>query len=527
MHIFSSPFKANGKIRRVMSLFLTICISLTSLSVSSVSAYYTAGASGRSLESIPGLSVNTSCMAVLGTPCRSGQLLTAFAGVTIHETSNWAWGASARMHAMYLLGGGQNSEVSWHYSVDSAGAYQSIPENEKAWHAGDTELGVGNSSTIAIEICDNAEGSFDQAMANAEWLAADILFRHNVHLVSGALFQHHDFSPFGKNCPITIRDKGLWPEFCAKTQKYLDQMVSASKSVSAPGISYESYVQNIGWQGKVDNGTVSGTAGQSLRLEALSMHLENVDGSVEYRTYQQDAGWGDWVSDGGISGFAGQGRRTEAIQIRLTGTAANQYDISYCVNAQTYGWMGWAQNGESAGTTGYAYRIEAVRVLLTPKGSSIPGDTTRHFISTADSGVCYESSVQRIGWMGIVRDGATCGTSGQFKRLEAMKINLSNIDGGITYRTHVQDIGWMGWVSNGEVGGTTGQSKRMEAIEIMLTGAAAEQYDIYYRVHVENYGWMGWMVNGGTAGTQGQSLRIEAIQLVLVPKGGAAPVTAA
>jgi uncharacterized protein YjdB len=427
------------------------------------------------------------------------------------------------MHAMYLLGAGQNSEVSWHYSVDSTGAYQSIPENEKAWHAGDTELGVGNTSTIAIEICDNSDGSFDQAMANAEWLSADILFRHNVHLVSGALFQHHDFSPFGKDCPITIRDKGLWPEFCAKTQMYLDQMVNASKSVSAPGVAYESYVQNIGWQGKVDNGVISGTAGQSLRLEGISMHLENIDGSIEYRTYQQDTGWGDWISDGGISGAAGQGKRTEAMQVRLTGAAADQYDVYYCVNAQTYGWMGWAQNGESAGTTGYSYRIEAVRVLLVSKGSSAPGDTVRHFLSSSDPGVCYVSSVERIGWMGLVRDGAISGTSGQFKRLEAIKISLSNIDGGIMYRTHVQDIGWMDWVSDGADGGTTGQSKRMEALEIQLTGTAADKYDIYYRVHVENYGWMGWAANGESAGTQGLSLRVEAAQIVLVPKGQAAP----
>src|SRR5665647_2350537 len=104
------------------------------------------------------------------------------------------------MHAQYLRGGGQTYDVSWHYAVDSTSAYQSIPEYEKAWHAGDTANGKGNAQTIAIEICDNASGSFDQAMANAELLAADILYRHGVYSVNGFLFQHNTFSAYGKNC---------------------------------------------------------------------------------------------------------------------------------------------------------------------------------------------------------------------------------------------------------------------------------------------------------------------------------------
>ena len=43
----------------------------------------------------------------------------------------------------------------------------------------------------------------------------------------------------------------------------------------------------------------------------------------------------------------------------------------------------------------------------------------------------------------------------------------------IIYSTHVQDDGWLHNVSNGEVSGTTGQGKRMEAIKIDLTGEIA------------------------------------------------------
>jgi len=226
-------FQGVGKqLRRILVLVITVALVTSSFVFSNVSAYYTAGALGRSLNVATGFTVYRNLLAPLAPAgvegCREGQLLKDFAGVTIHETSNWSANANALMHAQYLRGGGQNIDVSWHYAVDSTCAYQSIPENEKAWHAGDTANGKGNAETIAIEICDNPAGNFDQAMANAEWLAADVLYRHGVYTVNGYLYQHHDFSAYGKNCPITIRDKGRWPEFCSKTQGYLNQMVTAN-----------------------------------------------------------------------------------------------------------------------------------------------------------------------------------------------------------------------------------------------------------------------------------------------------------
>jgi uncharacterized protein YjdB len=81
----------------------------------------------------------------------------------------------------------------------------------------------------------------------------------------------------------------------------------------------------------------------------------------------------------------------------------------------------------------------------------------------------------------------------------------------------------MDWVSDGAVAGTTGQGKRLEAIKIELTGELAQKYDVYYRVHAQSYGWLDWAKNGEPAGTEGLSKRLEAIQIVYVPKGGAAP----
>ena len=290
---------------------------------------------------------------------------------------------------------------------------------------------------------------------------------------------------------------------------------------SSPSISYQTHVQDYGWQSWKSNGEVSGTVGQSKRLEGINIKLSNINGSIEYKTHVQDIGWQDWKSNGQMSGTTGQSKRLEAIQIKLSGEAANQYDVYYRVHAQDYGWLDWAKNGESAGTEGYSKRLEGIQIALVKKGENAPGSTSRPFICKM---IKYQTHVQNIGWQGEKADGEMSGTTGQSLRLEAIKIQLSSsIDGGIVYKTHVQDYGWQNFVANGQTSGTSGQAKRLEAIQMQLTGNAKNQYDLYYRVHAQNFGWLGWAKNGESAGTAGYSYRLEGIQIVLVPKGGNAP----
>lgn len=290
---------------------------------------------------------------------------------------------------------------------------------------------------------------------------------------------------------------------------------------SSPSISYQTHVQDYGWQSWKLNGEVSGTVGQSKRLEGINIKLSNINGNIEYKTHVQDIGWQDWKSNGQMSGTTGQSKRLEAIQIKLSGEAANQYDVYYRVHAQDYGWLDWAKNGESAGTEGYSKRLEGIQIVLVKKGENAPGSTSRPFIYKM---IKYQTHVQNIGWQGEKADGEMSGTTGQSLRLEAIKIQLSSsIDGGIVYKTHVQDYGWLNFVTNGQASGTTGQAKRLEAIQMQLTGNAKNQYDLYYRVHAQNFGWLGWAKNGESAGTAGYSYRLEGIQIVLVPKGGNAP----
>jgi len=156
--------------------------------------------------------------------------------------------------------------------------------------------------------------------------------------------------------------------------------VSAQKSITC---SYQTHVQDYGWQLWKSNGELSGTAGESKRLEAIQIKLDNkgYDLGIEYRTHIQNIGWQDWKRDREISGTFNQGLRLEAIEVRLTGADAARYDVYYRVHAENIGWLDWAKNSGSSGTEGYGYRLEAIEVMVVPAGSSAPGSTMRAFQS--------------------------------------------------------------------------------------------------------------------------------------------------
>lgn len=143
--------------------------------------------------------------------------------------------------------------------------------------------------------------------------------------------------------------------------------------------------------------------------------------------------------------------------------------------------------------------------------------------------ISYRTHVQTFGWQNYVSDGATSGTEGKSKRLEAIQITVSNIpsnlSGGISYRTHVQTYGWQSWVSNGAMSGTSGEAKRLEAIQIKFTGTLANNYDVIYRVHAQSFGWLSWAKNGESAGTSGYAKRLEGIQIKAVTKNSVSTST--
>lgn len=293
-----------------------------------------------------------------------------------------------------------------------------------------------------------------------------------------------------------------------------------------PQVLYRTHVQNTGWNNYITEG-ISGTVGKSLRLEGIMIKLNlgsYSQGDINYSTYVQNIGWTDFVENGAVGGTVGKSLRLEAIKIRLSGDIANDYDLYYRVHCEDFGWLDWAKNGESAGNEGYNKRLEGIEIRLIKKGNQIPTNTTRPFVYPGN--IYYSTHVQDKGWISSSADGQISGTTGQAKRIEALKVSLCNLpyDGNIEYRTHVQNIGWQSYRKNGDIAGTTGQSKRIEAIQLRLTGDVANHYDIYYRTHVSNAGWLSWAKNNEKSGSEGLSLKVEAIEIKLVEKNGTAPV---
>ena len=152
---------------------------------------------------------------------------------------------------------------------------------------------------------------------------------------------------------------------------------------STVNVAYKTHVQTYGWQGWKYNGAVSGTVGQSKRLEGIDIKLTNApySGSIAYTTHVQSYGWQEdvnnsstWKKDGEMSGTSGEAKRLEAICITLTGELAEHYDVYYRVHAQSYGWLGWAKNGAPAGTAGYSKRLEGIQIVLVPKNGQEPAD---------------------------------------------------------------------------------------------------------------------------------------------------------
>ena len=295
-----------------------------------------------------------------------------------------------------------------------------------------------------------------------------------------------------------------------------------------PVVNYQAHVQNIGWQGAVSNGTIAGTTGRSLRVEAIKMSISGDSNlGISYQAHVQDIGWQNPVSNGNIAGTTGRGKRVEALRINLTGSDASKFDVYYCIHSENYGWFNWVKNGETTGTSGLSYRVEAFAVKILPKGSAAPARLGNLTIGHVDSTttLSYSAHVQNIGWQGAVSNGAVAGTTGRSLRVEALKINKAgaSMSGSVSYKAHVQNIGWMNPVSDGAVAGTSGRSLRVEALSISLNGELSQAFNVYYRVHVQNIGWTGWACNGAYCGSHGRSLRVEAVQIVLVAKGKPAP----
>lgn len=128
--------------------------------------------------------------------------------ITVHNTANTSKGANAKAHANYLNGGAGGRSASWHFTVDDTEIYQHLPLNESGWHAGDGN-GAGNRQSIGIEICENSDGDFAKAVANAQALISKLMSEYNIPFANVVPHKHWS----GKHCPRKLLDN--WSDFKA------------------------------------------------------------------------------------------------------------------------------------------------------------------------------------------------------------------------------------------------------------------------------------------------------------------------
>lgn len=155
------------------------------------------------------------------------------------------------------------------------------------------------------------------------------------------------------------------------TNKYKTSYKYEGSSKLDDELTYDSHVAEKCWLGEVKAGEISGTTGESRRMEAFKINLKSsIPGmTIKYQAHVAEKCWLDWVGNGEVAGTTGESRRLEAVRIKLEG-APEGYHIKYQVHAEDYGWMPIVQDGEIAGTTGQSRRIEAIRIFLVKDGAS-------------------------------------------------------------------------------------------------------------------------------------------------------------
>ncbi len=146
--------------------------------------------------------------------------------ITIHDTGNPGRGANAAAHSRYVRSNAAaRLPASWHYTVDDRVIYKHLPLTEVAWHAGDGRRPAGgNTSSIAIEICENADGDRAKAEALAAGLVALLLAGFGLPLAR--VVQHNRWS--GKDCPHILRHRaGGWDGFLQAVRAELEALKKA------------------------------------------------------------------------------------------------------------------------------------------------------------------------------------------------------------------------------------------------------------------------------------------------------------
>jgi hypothetical protein len=143
----------------------------------------------------------------------------------------------------------------------------------------------------------------------------------------------------------------------------LSELVASSR----PNVSGIVRIQSFGDELLKDS-EWSGSKSLARQLEGIALRLDTPEEllRLEYQCYVEDVGNIGWFTQGSMCGveYQRQPKRLEAIQIRLKGSASGYFTVKYECHIQGIGDMPAKADGQSCGTYGEARRLEAVRVWV-------------------------------------------------------------------------------------------------------------------------------------------------------------------
>ncbi|MDM5143014.1 hypothetical protein ICE98_00085 [Lactococcus lactis] len=122
----------------------------------------------------------------------------------------------------------------------------------------------------------------------------------------------------------------------SSTVEFTDPLLNGLKNKvpDSPAITFSASAQNKGWLPESKYGAPV-DPGSGLRIEAMKASLYHLpqgeSGGVSYTAFVQNTGWQAEQSNGGVAGTTGKALRMEAIKMRLTGSLAQKYSITYAV----------------------------------------------------------------------------------------------------------------------------------------------------------------------------------------------------
>lgn len=149
--------------------------------------------------------------------------------LTIHNTDNTAPAINERNNIQNNVNPDPDKRKSFNWVVDAKEAINTIPENEKAFHAGSK---IGNLTSIGMEITEPSDRKgikspeWPVIYANSVWLAADILIRNKLSI--SKLRTHKSWS--GKECPRLLLP--IWDSFVRDVNQEMIKRTVKSVSVT-------------------------------------------------------------------------------------------------------------------------------------------------------------------------------------------------------------------------------------------------------------------------------------------------------